>query len=317
MVDECARVCNAGTILDVGSGHGHLSRVLSLQMGHRVVGIDCSDYHAQQAREKTERLSSKPVTVVGEGGGNVRFAQARITKDTSEQDVRALLLLQEQRDVGSDGGCVLMVGLHTCGDLATVMMRLLLENRGLFCGLVSVPCCYSKNFCGSGDGFNYKPMSKVVQERMDALGLHLTEGSLMAACHSLLGAKHPGVSKLSVYRCLLQKFLFEMRGVSKEQLLLVRVPTVSKANATSFAQYARIFDPSICAAEAEDYWARHGKLCSRRVVAFWSLRELVGAAIEVLILHDRCCMLREEGRHVRAVRCLGEETPRNVALIVT
>ncbi len=36
---------------------------------------------------------------------------------------------------------VVLVGLHTCGDLATVMLRLMAETTA-FCALVSVPCCY-------------------------------------------------------------------------------------------------------------------------------------------------------------------------------
>jgi SAM-dependent methyltransferase len=310
-VDECARACGAGSILDVGSGHGHLARVLAFQYGHHVTGIDCSDYHAQQAQTKTDSLKFDK-----NQAGSAAFTQARITKDTTKDEI--LKLLQGCRNASVQGGDerVLLVGLHTCGDLATVMMKMLMDAGSLFCGLVSVPCCYSKNFCGSGDGFNYRPMSRRVAEAMQSAGLQLTEGSLMAACHSLLGPNHPGVSLLSVFRCLYQKLLRDKRHILPEQLVAVRVPTISKKNATSFVEYVARCDASFTAKEVQEYWCEFGEWATRRVTAFWTLRELVGVVVEVLILSDRCEFVRERGRAVSAFRCL-RGTPRNVAMIIT
>ena len=53
LVDRVARSCRATLVVDCGSGHGHLARVLAYQYGLHVVGLDCSEYHALQAQLKT------------------------------------------------------------------------------------------------------------------------------------------------------------------------------------------------------------------------------------------------------------------------
>ena len=114
---------------------------------------------------------------------------------------------------------------------------------------------HSKNFCGSGDGFTYVPMSAAMCRALPLHSLHLTEGSLMAACHAI-GAQ-PTATPLSVYRCCYAKLLAEQRGVcvvlscilfskgslklTLQELARIRTPTVPRSCA-SFADYVQRCD---------------------------------------------------------------------------
>lgn len=151
LIAATARRCGATTVVDVGCGHGHLARVLAAHYALRVIGIDASDYHAGEARRKTDNVDAQLFA-----GSGVQFVQRRITAHTSAADVAELLRECATADCDAAGKQntaarprVLLVGLHTCGDLAPVMARLVCDAPHLFAGLVNVPCCYQKNYCGT------------------------------------------------------------------------------------------------------------------------------------------------------------------------
>lgn len=125
---------------------------------------------------------------------------------------RTLSLSESPRRDSSDGhaasahrGTSVLVGLHTCGDLAPTMIRVFHHAGRAVSGLVSVGCCYMKlsepaldmsddarrmcSVCEPGDGDEPEdgdacvgfPMSHRVRSLGIAVGYHLLEHS----CHSL------------------------------------------------------------------------------------------------------------------------------------
>jgi hypothetical protein len=114
LIDSVARSCGATMVVDCGSGHGHLARVLAYRYGLHVVGLDCSEYHAHQAQLKTVGGGSGFACLLLTAAvhpqdrlnppkcGSVRFVQQRITKNTTAADVVALLLEQSRYGVKDD-----------------------------------------------------------------------------------------------------------------------------------------------------------------------------------------------------------------------
>ena len=99
----------ARRILDVGSGHGHLTRAIAERIALPVVGLERDAVLAGRARALSSRVSPT-------------FAVTDVLRD-------GLAL--------SDGDCV--VGLHACGELGDMMVTSVARGRGMAFALVG--CC--------------------------------------------------------------------------------------------------------------------------------------------------------------------------------
>ena len=67
----------------------------------------------------------------------------QIEPDASPQELMSLLSFEKEQSEDDEELHYVLVGLHTCGNLATTMLRLFAESKVLV-GLVSVGCCYMK-----------------------------------------------------------------------------------------------------------------------------------------------------------------------------
>lgn len=312
LVHRVAQRCGATVVVDIGAGHGHLARVLAWMYGYHVIGVDCD--HSTHARAKSDLLEPLVAPPAHQRKGSLHFVQQRISLANAAQalqDVLAAHTTPEQR--------VLLVGLHTCGDLAVTMHQLFSVAGPSVVALVSVPCCYMKRVVQGHEPddehdpgaleqrIRFAPLSAAVQAALGAV--RLTESSLSAACHGV-GHKPQGTSALTVWRCVYQRQLWQRTGWSAERLAAVRVPTVSLSSCASYAAYvARVNTDEAPHAQEPD--ARD----ANRVRVWWALKECVGSAIEQLILYDRVAYCAERGaRSVEAVRLL--ESPRAVAIVV-
>ena len=88
--------------------------------------------------------------------------------------------------VGGAGGGkhVLLVGLHTCGDLGPTMLRLFI-NCPRIIGLVSVGCCYMKLTCAT-EPHPSAPIGYPLSSKVKSLDTHaLSYESRELACHAL------------------------------------------------------------------------------------------------------------------------------------
>ena len=188
--DPCRRV------MELGAGVGRLSSVLAMEHGLAVVGVDCSEAFTIKAerrkqwlvahRKKKKRRRRRRVRVGEEESAAAAAAAAeeeeeeeacwagvaasccaRICEEMNAADLAALW--STATDATSDeGGGTLLVGMHTCGELAPTMLKLfanalessllddeaaavaaVAEGRCAPCaatainGIVNVGCCYN------------------------------------------------------------------------------------------------------------------------------------------------------------------------------
>nr|XP_028601418.1 methyltransferase-like protein 25 isoform X2 [Podarcis muralis] len=199
---------------------------------------------------------------------------------------------------GLNQDCV-MVGLHTCGDLAPSTLRLFTAKPEIK-AVCSVGCCYhllseehetQEDVLHGTLGF---PMSRYLKEE----GWFCGRNARMAACLALervaVGQVLPTESLF--YRAVLQVIVEEFYGVKRSDRNIGKVYSKS----SSFLDYARKAFKKLELDESEisdslimEYFEKY-KHRMNELEAFNMLKVVLGPCIEVLILLDRLCYLKEQ-----------------------
>lgn len=259
----------ASRVVDVGSGHGHLTRELAARLGRNVEGL-----------ERDAAL--------------VMRARALSTED--EASFVATDVLADGLGVGA-GDCA--IGLHACGELGDAMVG---RAADVGASVALVSCCLQK-----GRGAWRRPLARSaaagVEGALDAvtlprrlLGLsnltprdrgveasrveNLAARARRMALHRLLAARLPGIATGA-----------ELEGLNRRAAHDPLDVLVARAFA------ARGLEPPSAGevADAEDA-ARTQALRARRLSV---PRNLMARALETFVLFDRALHLEERGMRVR------------------
>ncbi|XP_036999329.2 probable methyltransferase-like protein 25 isoform X1 [Artibeus jamaicensis] len=206
----------------------------------------------------------------------------------------------ELRDIINDLEDCLMVGLHTCGDLAPNTLRIFASNSEIK-GVCSVGCCYhllSEEF--------ENPHKECTQEKWGfPMCRHLKEekwycgrNARMSACLALERvAVGQGLSTESLfYRAVLQDIIKDCYGITKCHQHVGKIYSKS----SSFLDYVRKSLKKLGLDESKlpektimDYYDKY-KPRMNELEAFNMLKVVLAPCIETLILLDRLCYLKEQ-----------------------
>uniref|UniRef100_A0A3P9N2F2 Methyltransferase like 25 n=1 Tax=Poecilia reticulata TaxID=8081 RepID=A0A3P9N2F2_POERE len=239
----------------------------------------------ERERRKRENLEKKARSR-GEGADGVFSPLTSYV--TSETELRDLITELEE---------AVMVGLHTCGDLAASTLRMFVAKPELsaVCG---VGCCYhllSEEFNPDGQeeplqtacGF---PLSQYLRDQSCFCG----RNARMSAC--LVSAMTQRNMESLFYRAVLHVILRDHYSSYKSEKRVGNV--YSKAN--SFVDYVRralrrleLDDSKLCDSDIQSY---HDTYEARmdEMHAFNMLKVTLAPCIEGLILLDRLCYLKEQ-----------------------
>ncbi|CAG2176133.1 unnamed protein product [Oppiella nova] len=127
-------MCDCKTIVDCGSGQGHLSRILSLCFGYDVISIEGNDDNVLGAQHKDMNTLNSLKRYKLTDRLNLDFPKkvnCLLQKDSSISEVTQ----------NSDNH--LLLGLHACGPLSTIILNQLKECNSAK-ALLLVSCCYMK-----------------------------------------------------------------------------------------------------------------------------------------------------------------------------
>ncbi|XP_077195062.1 putative methyltransferase-like protein 25 isoform X3 [Paroedura picta] len=261
LVDGIAKYNGLNQVIDLGSGKGYLSSFLSMQYNLKVYGIDSSNTNTHGANERNRKLKKH-------------------WRAYQNQD------------------CV-MVGLHTCGDLAPSTLRIFTAKPEIK-AVCSVGCCYhllsEEHETEKGDiqgawGF---PMCQYLKEDVCFCG----RNARMAACLALervaVGQVLPTESLF--YRAVLQVIIEEFYGINRSDRNIGKVFSKS----SSFLDYVRkslkkleLDESKISDSLIMEYFGKF-KHRMNELEAFNMLKVVLGPCIEALILLDRLCYLTEQ-----------------------
>jgi hypothetical protein len=271
-------------VVDVGSGHGHLTRAIAERMEHPVIGLERDAVLAGKARAMSE-------------GRGPSFVVTDVLRD-------GLTPLP--------GDC--FVGLHACGELGDALVTTVAGAPGT--SLVLVGCCLQKR-----RQLSRLPMCPIpgLDEPLDLPRRLLGLSNLTARDEGVEGSRSDNLAarerRLALHRLLTQRWGpirlgAEIDGLNRR----VARRDLSFLVARAFAHRGAPA-PSPAAIDEAARWAREAHARARRL----SLpRTLLARALEVYVLLDRAMVLERGGFVVRVgtVFAVGVSA-RNLALVAS
>jgi hypothetical protein len=292
---------NVNYILDIGGGQGYLSSVLALQYGYHVIAIDSNVNQVDGGESRYKRILNLYKLHGREIKGSLRFITKYINEGLDELMIHIEKLYSDSIDQKW-----LIVGLHTCGDLAVSMIKGFCNSKNEnIKGLVNLGCCYQL--------LTDFPLSRNK--------IQLDRNALMLACQPFQRLSNEKIISESVrrlyYRAVFEKILVDhsisntkpikKMGVSgykdpisytRESLYRIQCDLVITDN-----DILKIFDDH--------------EYVYNQIFIVWILRSLLAESIESLILLDRLEFAQEMGFNAELIPAVDQFiSPRNMALII-
>uniref|UniRef100_A0A8B9FAS0 Methyltransferase like 25 n=1 Tax=Amazona collaria TaxID=241587 RepID=A0A8B9FAS0_9PSIT len=239
----------------------------------------------EKARRK---MASLKANVSKSSESNLYFPlTSRITAET------------ELSDIITDLEDCMMVGLHTCGDLAANTLRIFTAKPEIK-AVCSVGCCYHllseqfENQEGCPNEVWGFPLCQYLKDKGWCCGRNARMSACLALERVAVGQMLPTESLF--YRAVLQVIIEEIYGVTKSDRHVGK--TFSKSS--SFIDYVRkslkkleLDDSKLPDSCIMDYYEKY-KHRMNELEAFNMLKVFLAPCIEVLILLDRLCYLKEQ-----------------------
>ncbi|KAI7856337.1 methyltransferase domain-containing protein [Circinella umbellata] len=287
------------SVMDLGAGQGYLSRTLAYQHNLNVLAVDGSEVQTCGAKWFDKHLlkSRRPNANLNHVTDMVTPANVStiLAKWSKKQDQEENIAAEEEDEKW------LVCGLHACGDLSSLMLRLFIQSDTIV-SLVNVGCCY--HFLTEepyeSAGFPLSKYLKVQQQYRMGSTAH------MLACQTPCRWSDKREETLSsfehhFYRALLQYIMVE-KGLAQVNSPPVIGRLNKKKDFLSFPIYVRaalkrlkVPENSITDNEAETYYAEaKANQVDKQIAILWTVRILLGPILESIILTDRWLYLKEQ-----------------------
>ncbi|CAB3375267.1 Hypothetical predicted protein [Cloeon dipterum] len=314
---NCAKRLGCKFVVDIGSGLGHLGRILAFHYGLQVCCLEeqiCLTEKAKNIDEQLRKLFEK-------SGRNI-VPPVHINKSINtalDQNELIKILLdafglqfKEELEFG-------LVGLHPCGDLGPTLMRLLVNcPNAVFINVVG--CCYMKLTEESSGYIQGYPMSCFVTGEINTKNLSYEAREV--SCHALemycdrLKKGCVDDLKIHCYRSTLECILIRHWPHLKHSGL----KSIKHTQDMSFEKYAveavEKLAISLPAQELLSVDVEKRLLQWKNVVVFYSLRLMLAPLVESAILLDRLLFMEENGLPAMLIPAFDPQfSPRNHILL--
>ncbi|KAG1460679.1 hypothetical protein G6F46_005388 [Rhizopus delemar] len=275
------------SIMDLGAGQGYLSRSLAYRSNLKVLAVDSSEVQTCGAKRFDERIIKhlKKSDVL-----QLHHVNEFITPENASTILSRWSKTQNEK--------WLLCGLHTCGDLASMILRLFASSDDMTC-LVNVGCCYhflseQKPHCGFPMSDVVKKTNLVIGHTSRMLSSQVPERWVEKSEDTLVALEH------HFFRALLQ-FIMVKKGLAEPGAAPVIGRLNKKKDFTSFSVYvqaalSRLGLPAgtITDEEANDYYNMYkAKQIDKQIAYVWSLRAILAPVLESIILIDRWLYLND------------------------
>ncbi|KAF8790001.1 Protein RRNAD1 like protein [Argiope bruennichi] len=286
--------------IDIGSGQGHLSRLLALCYNLKLATLEANQLHVsgavqfdKQAINSLRRVKKYKSDVSTNVKTLPHHVESSVTLSSSESCLEKVLKHAWDHSL-EDYEKFALMGLHTCGNLAETVLKTFAK-----CDqsqvLLSIGCCYMK-LESTKDSEGY-PLSLFVK----SLPSHsLSYEAKEMACHALemyIQRLHDKVPHLKIhcYRATLEQCIVHHHPELKH----LGLRGVKNAESLPFQEYAqRALSKASVTVPNEFYSLPEIQACLERwkeVLIFYSLRLITAPVVESLILLDRLIYLYEQG----------------------
>ncbi|XP_055536887.1 methyltransferase-like protein 25B [Wyeomyia smithii] len=283
-------------LVDVGSGQGNLARSLNYGYGFMVCCIEQNEQLVEAARLKDEELSCR---LKKQFKIESLHHPVHLSRKENLEIIDPCQFAQMIRDsFNVEKGTPFrfgLIGLHPCGDLAVVLLKLFLAcPEAKFIKIVC--CCYMKLSTKDDETESYGfPLSDFSNKH----NLRLSYESREIACHAIEQYGHKlqtGYDELKVhaYRAAVEKIIVKLYPHLKHFGL-----KSTKVSNMCFQEYCDRatsgLQIELPQTETQSDDTRFNLSCWERVVKFYTLRLMFAPLIESLILYDRWLYLLEQG----------------------
>lgn len=302
-IQQAANKLGVHRVIDLGAGLGYLSHFLTTNCGLEVEAVEAQSHHSSAAQERS------------------RFLAYKLQQNASALEVTSLHVTAQ------NFACVepcLLVGLHTCGDLAATSARIAAEVDAVR-GLVNVGCCYnllSESLPQPNASFTHYLTSIGLSRTGDSLEGTFVEKQGGFPLSSFILAHFPDFYLGRFARILAltdmkremsprpqQKFESYCFRAAFQWLLQEYCPNfaISVSVGKPVKHYADFGEYALQAAfqlqtslplsrqELNTIYASRFKTKEKRAVCQWILRAQLGPVVEHAILLDRQLFLQEQG----------------------
>lgn len=287
VIKQLAKDHHIESIMDLGAGQGYLSRSLAYRSNLKVLAVDSSEVQTCGAKRFDERIIKhlKKSDVL-----QLHHVNEFITPDN------ASTILSRWSQVQSEKW--LLCGLHTCGDLASMILRLFTASPEITC-LVNVGCCYhflseQSPHCGFPLSETIKKTNLFIGHTARMLSSQVPERWVEKADDTLIALEH------HFFRALLQQIMVE-KGLAVAGAAPVIGRLNKKKDFTSFPVYVKaaasrlnLPPDTISDKVAEEYYNDYkARQIDRQIAFVWSLRAILAPVLESIILVDRWLYLND------------------------
>ncbi|XP_050546284.1 probable methyltransferase-like protein 25 isoform X8 [Daktulosphaira vitifoliae] len=164
IINAFSELMDVNVIVDIGGGKGYLSSLLALAHNLNVLGIDSQSINSEGARNRTIKFekywtsisknNAKSNSIIKEKLNNYeeyyeKYKRKPIVIDKTYKQVTEyvtdhtnIAALVEKKFDAIKNKRAGLVGLHTCGSLATTCLKLFTNPQNNLMLLVNVGCCY-------------------------------------------------------------------------------------------------------------------------------------------------------------------------------
>lgn len=284
-------------VVDVGSGLGHLARLLAYGYDLKVCCLEAQENLSCQARKLDMELEASVTKILKDKSTELnRPVHLSITVNHHLTASNFKKALRKAFGISEETFSFGIVGLHSCGDLTPVLMHLFVQcPDARFINIVG--CCYMKLTSGIVSGFVGYPMSEYLSARPHSLSYEARE----IACHAIetsserLRFGHYDNLKVHCYRAALEKILMKYWP----HLQHTRIKSVKHTNNMTFTEYTTLalqkLGLEVPHEDLESEEIQMNLLQWKRVVIFYTLRLLLAPLVETILLLDRLLYLKELG----------------------
>ncbi|KAI9333637.1 methyltransferase domain-containing protein [Pilaira anomala] len=284
------------SIVDLGAGQGYLSRSLAFKSNLKVLAVDSSEIQTCGAKKFDDRA----VKFLGNDVMKLHHVTDFITPENSS----TILSKWSDHDSTKEEKW-LLCGLHTCGDLSTMMMKLFTSSPEMSC-LVNVGCCY--HFLSEKAEHEDQDESKLgfpVSSKVRSIGFKLGPTARMLSCQAPARWVDQQKETLIAYEHHFFRALLQLIMVEKGLIEASVAPVVGRLNKkrdfTTFSVYVKaalkrlkLDEDTITSEEAEEYYIEYKKRqVDKQITILWTLRVLLAPILESIILVDRWLYLNE------------------------
>uniref|UniRef100_A0A1A9VP14 Methyltranfer_dom domain-containing protein n=1 Tax=Glossina austeni TaxID=7395 RepID=A0A1A9VP14_GLOAU len=322
MASTCVEMCQnvaVDFIVDFGAGVGHLARVLGFGCGIKVCCIEMQDQLNKQAEEIDKKMMALIKKYLPPKQAKTcqtpTHVNLCITPTTAPETF--LQIIQKSLKLKKDDYKFGIVGLHSCGDLAAILIQMFLHcEQAKFINVVG--CCYMKLSAKA-------PANKTAQGY--PLSQYLSQHSLSflsyeareISCHAIemykqrLAGNNYDYLKIHSFRAAAERIIAKHYPELRHSGLksIKHSENIQFEEAVAGLPLATIRAENLLTAITQSDLSRW-----RQIVIYYTLRLFFGPLIESIILYDRILFLIENGCIVD-IKAVFEATisPRNHIII--